>query len=67
MGTAACICLSLWLVGCSGTPFRDEVRVRTPYERYQTLRGQARPTTYTDSFGREKPNLRVRLAPLDEG
>lgn len=52
--------------GCTGTPFRDAQQVRTPYERYQVLRGEQRPKTYTDSFGREQPALRARLAPLDQ-
>ena len=52
-----------WAAGCSGSPFRDDVQIRTPYERYQVLRGQATPKTVVDSFGREQPNLRGRLAP----
>ncbi|MEM9883462.1 MAG: hypothetical protein AAF800_11140 [Planctomycetota bacterium] len=52
--------------GCQGTPFKDAERLRTPYERYQTLRGEARPKTVTDSFGKEQPALRARLSPLDE-
>ena len=50
---------------CGGTPFRDQAQVRTLYERYQVSRGESRPKTVIDSFGREQPALRQRLAPLD--
>jgi hypothetical protein len=56
---------AMLIFGCSGTPFKDREQVRSPYERYQVLRGEARPKTVTDSFGREQPALRARLAPLD--
>ncbi|MEM8737511.1 MAG: hypothetical protein AAGG38_03400 [Planctomycetota bacterium] len=68
-GTAASLGLFLTLMGIGGcapgTPFKDSDRVRTPYERYQVLRGEKRPKTVTDSFGKEQPALRARLAPLD--
>jgi hypothetical protein len=65
-GTAAyLVALGALQLGCTGTPFKDQVQVRSPYERYQVLRGEARPKTVTDSFGREQPALRARLAPLD--
>jgi len=67
LGTAACLVVTISLTtACTGTPFRDAQQVRTPYERYQVLRGEPRPKTYTDSFGREQPALRARLAPLDQ-
>jgi hypothetical protein len=64
-GTAAFIISAAMLAGCQGSPFQDEPRPRTPYARYQDLRGEERPKTYTDSFGQERPALRQRLAPLD--
>ncbi|MEM1109037.1 MAG: hypothetical protein AAGH99_10150 [Planctomycetota bacterium] len=66
-GTAAClIAIVMFASACTGTPFREGAQVRTPYERYQVLRGENRPRTTTDSFGREQPALRARLAPLDQ-
>ena len=51
--------------GCGISPFGERQRPRTPYARYQTLHGDERPRFYTDSFGREQPNLRARLQPMD--
>jgi len=62
---AAFLCVGLTLGGCSSSPFVSEAPVRSPYERYEILRGTARPATMIDSFGRERPALRARLAPLD--
>jgi len=59
--------LGLLLGGCAGSPFVTETPVRSPYERYDILRGTARPATTIDSFGRERPALRARLAPRDPG
>ena len=57
--------LCLLLGGCAGNPLSEKAPVRSPYERYEMLRGTARPATTIDSFGRERPALRARLAPLD--
>lgn len=66
LGKAAYLAIIVsFVTACAGTPFKDQARVRTPYERYQVLRGESRPKTYTDSFGKEQPALRSRLAPLD--
>jgi len=62
---AALLGVGLLLGGCAGSPFTTEAPVRSPYERYDILRGTARPATTVDSFGRERPALRARLAPLD--
>ena len=51
---------------CAGAPLGERTLERTPYERYQALRGESRPKTVTDSFGKEQPALRQRLAPLDQ-
>lgn len=63
--SAAFLSVGLVLGGCAGSPFVSEAPVRSPYERYEILRGTARPATTIDSFGRERPALRARLAPLD--
>lgn len=65
-GKAAYLIAAMMLAtGCGIAPFGDRKRPRTPYARYQTLHGEDRPKTYTDSFGREQPALRARLSPLD--
>lgn len=46
--------------GCRKSPLPSDAP-RSPYERYDALRGQTVPKTVTDSFGREQPNLRGRL------
>ncbi|MEM6750957.1 MAG: hypothetical protein AAGA57_00585 [Planctomycetota bacterium] len=38
---------------------------RTPYERYQTLRGEAPPIERPNEFGVEQKALRERLAPME--
>lgn len=48
------------LPGCRPSPIPADGQ-RSPYERYDALRGQVVPKTVTDSFGREQPNLRGRL------
>lgn len=54
----------LLLGGCQEPVFPED-QPRTPYERYQALRGQDRPAKTTDAFGNPQPDLRARLAPLD--
>lgn len=55
-------------VGCSTSRDRlfPENSSRSPYERYLTLRDRDRSATVTDAFGRDQPNLRERLRPLDQ-
>jgi hypothetical protein len=55
----------LALGGCAKQLFPEDVP-RSPYERYQMLRGQDRPKTYVDVFGVERPALRERLKPLGQ-
>lgn len=47
-------------LGCRRTLFRDRDD-RTPYARYDRLRGEAIPVYRFDEFGRRVPNLRARL------
>ena len=47
-------------VGCARTPIPPEAP-RSPYERFEVLRGEKPPKTVTNSFGRQEPNLRGRL------
>jgi hypothetical protein len=63
-GALALACGFVVLAGCGQTLF-PEAAQRTPYERYQAFRGQDRQAKTTDAFGREQPDLRARLAPLE--
>ncbi|MFI4860688.1 MAG: hypothetical protein ACIAXF_08415 [Phycisphaerales bacterium JB063] len=63
--TAHCVALIgmlLVLAGCQKSPFAADLP-RTPYERYQLLRGDAPPAYELDTFGRRRPALRARLTP----
>jgi hypothetical protein len=51
-------------VGCSKSPLYSELP-RTPYGRYQALRGGEPPEKEPDSFGNMRPALRARLSPKD--
>lgn len=65
--TAPCvICVGVLLLaaGCQKNPLAPRYP-RTPYERYQLLRGEAPPTHELDSFGRRRPALRARLVPSE--
>ncbi len=53
------------LAGCARSPIVDEA-ARSPYERYDDLRGRNVPRTTIDSFGRERLNLEGRLKAPDE-
>ena len=48
--------------GCHKNPFAADLP-RTPYERYQLLRGEAPPAYELDTFGNRRPALRARLVP----
>ncbi len=50
--------------GCEQALFPEGL-ARSPYERYQILRGQERQATETNAYGGDQPALRERLRPLD--
>jgi len=54
----------VWLGGCGTNPLYTELP-RTPYGRYQDLRGGEPPQEELDSFGNSRPALRARLRPMD--
>lgn len=54
----------LALTGCSQSPLSSDLP-RTPYGRYQALRGGEPPEKEPDSFGNMRPALRARLSPKD--
>jgi hypothetical protein len=51
------------MVGCEKPLFPKDAP-RSPYERYQMLRGQQRPMTTENAYGGEVPAVRERLRPL---
>lgn len=52
----ACAC------GCS-KPLLAPADQRTPFDRYDAIRGTYATQYVEDKFGRRQPNLRARLAP----
>lgn len=54
----------IWLAGCGTNPLSSDLN-RTPYGRYQALRGGEPPQEEADSFGNMRPALRARLRPMD--
>ena len=57
-------CLLFMTVGCTQNPLSSKV-TRTPYGRYQVLRGGEPPMEEQDSFGNMRPALRARLQPME--
>ena len=53
-------------LGCARSPMEDAA-ARSPYERYDDLRGRGVPRTTVDSFGRERLNLEGRLGDAGSG
>lgn len=52
------------LLGCTQNPLSSDMP-RTPYGRYQSLRGGEPPQQEPDTFGNMRPALRARLQPMD--
>ena len=53
----------LALAGCE-KPLFVQNQPRTPYQHYQTMRGESRRATTENAFGGQEPALRERLRPL---
>ena len=51
------------LGGCEKALFPEQIP-RSPYERYDQLRGRTAPQTEKNSFGGSQPALRDRLRPM---
>lgn len=68
--TAAVLALTLsaflagLLAGCA-KPLLSRTEERTPFDRYDGVRGQVAPQVVEDEFGRFKPNVRGRLMPKE--
>ncbi|HYD00185.1 MAG TPA: hypothetical protein VEB22_03085 [Phycisphaerales bacterium] len=50
--------------GCN-RPLLSPAETRTPFDSYDSVRGQYAPQTLTDDLGRDKPNIRQRLSTKD--
>ena len=50
--------------GCA-KPLLSRNEERTPFDRYDGVRGQVAPQVVEDEFGRFQPNVRGRLAPKE--
>jgi len=65
VGSAALCALGPMMSGCQ-EPLFPERAERSPYERYQALRGEAAPKYQRSAQGGgREPALRQRLKPLD--
>ena len=60
----AALLAGLCLTACGTNPLSSDLP-RTPYGRYQALRGGEPPQEELDSFGNPRPALRARLRPMD--
>jgi hypothetical protein len=65
LGIVCLGCIGGMLSGCE-EPLFAPTQPRTPYERYQELHGEARPSTEQNSYGGDEPALRERLKPLED-
>lgn len=52
------------VLGCN-RPLLAPGDERSPFDRYDGVRNQYATQTIPDEYGRERPNLRERLAPKD--
>lgn len=59
----AMLVLLISLTGCSNRKLFPRDAARSPFSRYDALRGQEPQMYVDDEFGREIPNLRARLSP----
>lgn len=55
---------SLLAVGCS-RPLLGPTDERSPFDRYDNVRGRYAPQYIENEYGRREPNLRGRLSPKD--
>lgn len=73
-GASFVLCLAVLMVagaagvlaigGCQKALFSPDEE-RSPYDRYDSIRGQRAPTYNEDEYGRRKPNVRGRLLTND--
>lgn len=61
---AGCLLAFAGVGGCS-RPLLSPEETRSPFDSYDSVRGQYAPQKIFDDVGREKPNLRQRLSSKD--
>ncbi|MCC6320636.1 MAG: hypothetical protein IT438_04270 [Phycisphaerales bacterium] len=52
------------MAGCS-KPLLSPTEERSPFDRYDNVRGNYAPQYIEDQYGRREPNLRGRLTPKE--
>jgi hypothetical protein len=57
-------CAAMMMVGCS-KPLLAPSDERTPFDRYDNVRGRYAPQYVENEYGRREPNLRGRLGSKD--
>jgi hypothetical protein len=62
--TALALLSVLSMPGCA-RPLLSPNEERSPFDRYDGIRNQYSAQFVEDEFGRQRPNLRERLAPKD--
>jgi hypothetical protein len=60
---ASCVFIGTMVGGCETQLFPDNLP-RSPYERYDSLRGRNRPMSEQNAYGGTQPSVRNRLKPL---
>lgn len=63
-GVAGVCVLALLAMGCS-RPLLAPSEERTPFDRYDNVRGRYAPQYIENEYGRREPNLRGRLGSKD--
>jgi len=59
-----CVITDIWLAACA-KPLLAPAEERSPFDRYDAVRGNYAPQFVEDKFGRRQPNLRARLSPKE--
>lgn len=55
--------LAAALSGACNRPLLSPTETRSPFDTYDSVRGQYANQKLADEFGREKPNIHQRLSP----
>jgi hypothetical protein len=60
---AAAAVFVLTALGACSKPLLGPTDERSPFDRYDAVRGNYAPQFVEDKFGHQQPNLRARLSP----
>ena len=64
-GVGAIGAIGLAALGGCTKPLLAPTETRSPFDRYDNVRGNYAPQYTEDKFGRREPNLRGRLSPKE--